>query len=119
MSQLAKKIQAKQTNERQYKAFPFLTRISVSEGFDFSHERGVLDVYRVDAKFEATIKSSGRDDPSFNSALSNSRGLIINQVFGEFREPLYFLIEALHDHDIEKALKIASNIYSQMFEEGI
>ncbi len=119
MSKLAQSIQAIQTGERHYKKTPILTHLNVSEKFEELNVVGLTYGYKVEAKVGVYFKSSGKDDPSFNRALSNARALIINQVFGEFRDPLCLLREALYDQDIKKAQIIAERLCKQMFEDGV
>jgi len=119
MSKLAQLLEANQSGARHYGIAPLMGHLNIREESSSLRVHKIYERYRVYATFCAEYHSSVQNGPEYDICLSQTREMIINEVFGEFRDPILLLQEALNNQDIQKAKKLAFDIYNQMFKEGI
>ena len=54
-------------------------------------------------------------EDNLDSVITNVRKAVVQEIFGEFRDPLKNLSIALHNRDLSQAHKIIDEIHQQMF----
>ena len=110
MSELSKAIGAHQ-GQRVMRVGPTPKIISIDSNVS---EIPTIDCheYRLGVKFEVKARLT-KDELQFG--LDNARRMIIQRLFGEFRDPITRIHEALFDRDFEQARKELWLLEQQMF----
>jgi hypothetical protein len=111
MSKLSENIRAVQLN----KHVPFIMPLTFIDTSIDSLAFSSCKCYSV----TATIGMKSYIDYEENldmARLNHVRKAIIQEIFGEFREPLKNLSIALYNRDLSQAHKIIDEIHKQMFE---
>jgi len=119
MSKLAQSLKAVQTGYSYPKKSPYINNLTIKEEVRPVEYTETYNEYKITATFEAVFQSSSKNEFHYERNLRNSKVVILEQVFGEFREPIHLLQEALNNQDIEAAQRITLEIYNLMFFEGI
>ena len=111
MSKLSENIRAVQLNEQ----VPFMMPLTV---IDTSID-SLTFPSRKSYSITATIGMKTYIDyaSGLDLAKQQVRKAIVQEIFGEFREPLKNLSIALYNRDLSQAHKIIDEIHQQMFED--
>jgi uncharacterized protein YlaN (UPF0358 family) len=110
MSKLSENIRAVQLNQRVAYSMP-LTVIDTSiDNLTFSS----CKCYNITATIG--MKTYIDFEDNLDSVITNVRKAVVQEIFGEFREPLKNLSIALYNRDLPQAHKIIDEIHQQMFE---
>ena len=121
MSKLAALVRATPLKEIKY-SDSRLTKVSsddslISTSYGFGQMRAFKIAVEVGAKCfidEYKSKSNGED---INERIAAMRRAVVEEVFGEFRAPLYEVTGALYDCDFRKARALLSLLERKMYSE--
>lgn len=117
MSKLSEAIKAQQLDRRA----PPIGRIApivVSDEHVVppAHEFTIHRAYRIKVELGVNATLPDGDVCALKAAMTRSRRMICEEVFGEFREPIYRIEVALMDHDEVKAMELLHELKLRMFE---
>lgn len=77
-------------------------------------------IYRVYGEFSASFvvneNASAVDDNAFTEAVRYTKQAIIEELYGEFRDPLVRIRHAAFNRDYETVVRLSESILSEMFE---
>lgn len=118
MSKLAKALQFNQAGNIPHQSMDFVSADLSVANMAWDKE------YKLTAKLHAraVLTQEALDDSAFDVITQTKKRLqhlIIEEVFGEFRDPLHEVRKAIYNHDENKALDALNKLYNQMFLEGI
>lgn len=125
MSKLAKAISAVDSSRRVVGEPQFKYTEVRSEWGDYTSQLGeVLKEYKVGTVLQNRILINPHaytveERDALHSAVKNCKKAMIEEIFGEFRGPLYDIRAAMYDRDNDKAIRLLNKLESQMFHEGI
>ena len=126
MSQLAKAILATDTNQRR-EILPKLSPLFL-DTFDgkstiqeLTHRADIQYQYRIEARIGASCWVSrlemARDNNPLTHAINRTKQQVIEAVFGEFRQDIRMIEQAVWNHDTETAGKLLNDLERKMFSQ--
>lgn len=89
--------------------------LKVTEGFP-KEEITLYRRYKIGVGMYARTTLPDGDAKALHAAIMQTRRLIIEELFGEFRKPLYSVKAALLEYDFKKAHELIDELLDQMFE---
>ena len=118
MSKLAKALQFNQAGNVPKQSMDFVSADLSLGIFGWDKE------YKLTAKLQAkaVLAQEVVDDATFDAIAQTKQQLqrmMIEEVFGEFRNPLHEIRKALYNQDCYKAAQLLTDLEVQMFSEGI
>lgn len=120
MSRIAEELTVSFTGQRKINQFKPLEHIKAETTcHNFrSVNQDLLEKIRVSLIIEASgFVENSRVNKDI--VIYNLKRKILEEVFGEFREDLYNIIGAIHEHDLEKVLNSVHKLEKKMFKEGL
>ena len=118
MSKLAKALQFNQAGRVPKQSMDFVSA-ELSTG-NLAWDKEYKLSLRLQAK--AALTQEALDDSTLDIVKQTKlqlQRLIVEEVFGEFRDPLHNLRKALYYQDCYQATTILNKLHDQMFNEGI
>lgn len=117
MSRLSEHISVTITNRRMPKPSSF-----ISLEYTPSAVPEITNLYKID--FKASFGTSYYIDenlavkgsPVIEETLRNVKKAVIEEIFGEFRQPINELRHAIYEMDNDRAIELLKNIEKQMYE---
>lgn len=124
MSQLARAILATDTDQRRLiraKLSPLFldTFIGKATSHEMTHTGDIAYQYRIEARLGATCLvphlEVARDNNPLAHAINRTKAQVIEAVFGEFRQDIRMIEQAVWNHDTETAGKLLNELERKMF----
>ena len=115
MSKLARSINPVLTSRIDWK--PEIPSLVYSESWSTPDIGATYGIYTIGATLSVTIGATSRDN--IDQITKRTRLGLVEEVFGEFREPLFKLQNAILNRDRDGALDILDKLHSSMFHDGI
>jgi hypothetical protein len=72
--------------------------------------------YTIGVEMYARTELPDHDDRALVAAVEQTKKLITEEMFGEFRKPLYSIKAALLEYDFKKAHEMIDDLIDQMFK---
>lgn len=115
MSKLARSINPVMTSRIDWK--PEIPNLAYSESWSTPDIGATYGTYTIGAKLSVTIGATSCNN--VDQITKRARLGLVEEVFGEFREPLFKLQNAILNRDQDGALDILDKLHSSMFHDGI
>lgn len=123
MSKLARSINPVLTSRKDWK--PEIPNLAYSESWSTPDIGAACGIYTIGATLSVTIgvseleRCQARHSYNIDQITKRARVGLVEEVFGEFREPLFKLQNAILNRDQYGALDILDKLHSSMFHDGI
>lgn len=113
MSKLSENLKVFQTHERVVD-LPKLSFVSFASS---SYEPTPYSIkYNLECTFKTAFLIKEGDRHNIEQGIAKSKRLILEEIFGEFRQDLYKIDAALYDRDYHKANESLQSMMKNMFD---
>jgi len=113
MSKLSQNLKAYQTDER-YAPLPNLDFVSFESSSYEPYPYAIK--HNLECIFKTNFLLGEENKRDIDKHIAKSKRLILEEIFGEFRQDLYKIDAALYDRDYHKAKDALEDVMKNMFD---